>query len=226
MRLSSLFMMAAAVMTLAGCGGMNASNSDAPKANEAHEATWVTSHRNALYFAAYTSGRSLRNENVHQCSICHHPELGAPECLSCHVLDPIAYPFECSSCHGMAPVVKFMDFFNRYSSSRRGIPLNQDFITNVKNAVYHKRDVSPAINHDVVFLPLNYTQQDCRRCHDDPTGQDRTLAERHHALMNSNEPWVATEGCFYCHSFSFVIGPDGIPVFDFTPNRNCSSCHN
>lgn len=236
MRTSFLFMVAA-VMTLGGCGGgMNSSNSDAPKANEAHEATWVTSHRNALFnfdpaknFASYSSGRSLINENVHQCSVCHGPELEelrkGPECLSCHILDPIIYPFQCYSCHGGSPVVPFDTWFDRFSSARRGRPINQEFRDNVSARVYHRRDVSPATNHDAVFLP-SVDQEVCRRCHDDPTGQDRTLADRHHALMNSNESWVTTDGCFYCHTFSFVIGPDGIPVFDFTPNRNCATCHN
>lgn len=237
MRFSLLFTMVATAMVLAGCGGgMNSSNSDAPKANEAHEATWVTYHRNALYnfdatknFASYSSGRALINENVLQCSVCHGPALEelrkGPECLSCHVLDPVIYPFQCYSCHGGSPVVPFETWFSRFSSSRRGTPFSQQFRENVARGQYHRRDVPPATNHDAVFLP-SVDQQVCRQCHDDPTGADRTLAERHHALMNSNEPWVTTDGCFYCHTFSFVIGPGGIPVFNFTPDRNCTSCHN
>lgn len=240
MRISLLTMVAVAVIQLGGCGGgMNSSNADAPKADEGHEATWVTYHRDALFkvdttktFIPYSSGRALINDNhVVECGVCHDPALKkvriAPACLSCHVLDPLKYPFQCSSCHGAGPVEKFEKFFSRYSSVRRGVPLSQDFRANVSDGLYHKRDVVDLpINHDKVPLPLNYTQQGCRRCHDDPTGQERSLADRHHALMDSNEPWVTTDGCFYCHSFSFSIGPDGIPVFDFTPDRNCASCHN
>ncbi len=236
MRISLLPMVVVAVMLLGGCGGgMNSSNADAPKADEAHETTWVTYHRNALIdtskpFDQYSTGRALINSHiVNECDVCHAVGVrdlhNAPECLNCHILDPVTYPFQCYSCHGGSPVVTFDKWFARFSSARRGTPISQEFRDNVSSGKYHNRDVSPATNHDVLHLQ-SVDQQVCRRCHDDPTGQDRSLADRHHALMNSNEPWVTTDGCFYCHSFSFSIGPDGIPVFDFTPDRNCASCHN
>jgi len=236
------------VVLLAGCGGgMNSSNPEAPKANQAHEATWVTYHRDSLFnfktttqtamiddngFAVYSSGQAMINEHVIQCRVCHGPSLAGSregykgsDCLSCHVLDPVIYPVRCYSCHGGSPVVPFDTWFARFSSTRRGVPISQEFKNNVSSKNYHQRNVSPATNHDAVFLPSN-DQEVCRRCHDDPTGEQRSLADRHHALMNSNAPWITTDGCFYCHSFSVVIRPDGMVEFDFTPNRNCTSCHN
>jgi hypothetical protein len=124
MRISSLFVVVVAVVMLAGCGGgMNSSNSDAPKANNAHQTSWVAYHRDSLLnpngATYYSNGLPvidgiLLNEHVTQCRVCHGPNLNGPyepqrykgyACLSCHVLDPLQYPVMCFSCHGGWPVV-------------------------------------------------------------------------------------------------------------------------
>lgn len=147
MRIGSLFMMVAAVMMLGGCGGgMNASNSDAPQANEAHEKSWVTSHRNAIVSAegaTFTNisghlliDNALINENVTQCQVCHGADfLGSkgegagPACFECHVLDPIKYPVMCYSCHGGWPVVPTQTLYSSVSGIQtlrdNGWPVNE-----------------------------------------------------------------------------------------------------
>lgn len=122
---------------LAGCGGgMNASNSDAPKANKAHEALWVANHRDAiLNFANYTTKTSngetvvdgvMINEAAIQCRVCHGPTLAGDregyngsDCLSCHVLDPVRYPVMCYSCHGGWAIVPF----DGYTTGGQGSPI-------------------------------------------------------------------------------------------------------
>uniref|UniRef100_A0A831XDT9 Lipoprotein cytochrome c n=1 Tax=Geobacter metallireducens TaxID=28232 RepID=A0A831XDT9_GEOME len=117
-----------AMALLAGCGGgMNSSNPEAPKANQAHEATWVTYHRGSLLdFANYTTATAngeivvdgiIINEISHQCRVCHGPSLAGrregykgSDCLSCHVLDPVKYPVMCYSCHGGWAIVPFAGY--------------------------------------------------------------------------------------------------------------------
>lgn len=128
MRIFSLMVLA---VMLAGCG-MNASNSDAPKADQAHEALWVANHRGAiLNFANYTTKNSngetvvdgviIQEIAKNQCGDCHGPNLAGPresdtryknasDCLSCHVLDPIKYPVMCYSCHGGWPIVPLAQY--------------------------------------------------------------------------------------------------------------------
>lgn len=120
MRISSLFMMIAAVLMLGGCG-MNASSSDAPKANQAHESTWVTYHRDAIVSGKGATVKfngldvidaNLINEHLTQCKVCHGADFmgtkggaAGPACLDCHVLDPVKFPVMCYSCHGGWPAI-------------------------------------------------------------------------------------------------------------------------
>ncbi len=116
-------------MILAGCGGGNSPNSDAPSPVNAHEATWVTYHRDPLL--DFSDPRVVRGpngellmdgilvkEHVTQCQVCHGVNLmgakeggAGPACLDCHVLDPIKYPVMCYSCHGGWPIVPVQQLY-------------------------------------------------------------------------------------------------------------------
>jgi len=237
MRICSLFMVVAVAM-LAGCG-MNASNSEAPNAAQAHESSWVTYHRNSLFnfnttkqipsidasgFAVYSSGQAIINENVIQCRVCHGPLLAGPrenykgsDCLSCHVVDPVKYPVRCYSCHGAPPVMPIQKWMS--SSGRKSHLSDPDFMTFVSRVRDSKAMKAPIhLEHEALPKDIRATEADCRKCHGQ-SGSGSTV-DRHHTPEN-----ITNLGCLFCHSFTFVIGPDGIPRIDFTPNRNCTSCH-
>lgn len=116
------------IAALSGCGGgMNSPNASAPSSVNAHEATWVTYHRDPLI---NLNGATVRNtdgellmdgalvsEHVIQCQVCHGSALmgakggaAGPACLDCHVLDPIKYPVMCYSCHGGWPIVPLAQY--------------------------------------------------------------------------------------------------------------------
>lgn len=136
------------LFALTGCGsgggGLSSANVNAPSTVNAHEANWVTYHRDSLL---NTSGGTIKNvngnllidgilinEHVTQCRVCHGPNLGGSrdgykgtDCLSCHVLDPIKYPVMCYSCHGGWPVTPTAQLIqSQYTSlvRRQGWPVS------------------------------------------------------------------------------------------------------
>lgn len=243
MRISLLLMVAAAVLLLGGCGGMNSSNSDAPKADEAHNAAWVTDHRDALYhfdpnrsYASYSSVSSLinENENIYQCSsyICHAPrqegQRNVPECLSCHVLDPVKYPLFCYSCHGPPPVVHVQTWMS--TAGRKSHLKDADFMAFVKSVSVSKDQGAP-IHQEHKALPKSVrdSQTACLKCHGIPgTGSTvpplgSGIKDPHHNNDLYDEIFAANGifPCLYCHG----LNPDGSGGYDVTPNRNCTTCH-
>lgn len=253
MRISLLLMVAAAVLLLGGCGGgMNSSNSDAPEASQAHEASWVTYHRDSLFnfrttsqtpmidaegFAIYSSGQAIVNENVVQCRVCHGPTLaGAREnykgsdCMSCHALDPITYPVRCFSCHGAPPVMPIQKWMS--SVGRKSHLDDPDFI-NFVSRVRESQDQGAPIHqgHEALPQTIRDSSDDCLKCHGVSGGSTvpplgSGLVDPHH----NNELFarLSTDGaypCDYCHTPRIIVNPDNSWTIDYSPNRNCTTCH-
>ncbi len=251
MRISLLTMVAVAVIQLGGCGGgMNSSNSDAPEASQAHEAVWITYHRDSLFnfdttkqiptidsngFAVYSSGQAIINENVTQCRICHGPTLAGfregykgTDCLSCHVLDPVKYPVLCYSCHGRPPVVPIQTWMS--TAGRKSHLEDPDFLAFVNNVVESKKNGAP-IHQEHKALPksIRDSKTACLKCHGIPgTGSTvpplgSGIKDPHHNNDLYDEIFAANGifPCLYCHG----LNPDGSGGYDVTPNRNCTTCH-
>lgn len=216
-------------LALAGCG--SSGNPDAPLSTSPHESVWVATHRNDIVSVKGATARdaagqpvvsgALIAEHVYQCRVCHGANLNGatagaagPDCLDCHVLDPLKYPVMCYSCHGF-PVVTTQQW-SAEKSGQRNRPSIPEFSSRVKN--------NPGIHLKHKTVPItsnNFAIEECAVCHGDKSKR----GVKHHEIVMPN----LNLGClgplpFGCHTFDFSNPVLTAPTFS-VPNCSNTICH-
>ncbi len=225
------------IMNLAGCS--NSGNPDAPTSKAPHEKTWVNSHPAGIYSAnndavvrdeagqPVNTGKLIA-EQIFQCRVCHGQSLGGakadaagPDCLDCHVLDPLEYPVMCFSCHGY-PAMTTQKWYSSNRAIRPGLPMNSGFSKRVEN------DENIHITQKKHGKTGDVSAKLCAVCHG---GKEKTGVKHHEIAMGSLQVGCVGPLPFGCHVFNFDQ-PIGEPTFSVpncsinTPQLVCHSSGN
>lgn len=218
------------IIGLAGCG--SSGNADAPTNPAPHEAKWVASHRSSIVIpesvkdedgnlTPVITGKMIE-EHVYQCQVCHGGDFkgakagaAGPDCLDCHVLDPVKYPVMCYSCHGY-PVTTTYKWYSSNRSRRSAPPLDPAFSVKV---MANPDDMSIHLRHKTVSIGTgNVDAEECAVCH----GEKSARGVKHHEIVMMDPS--KNLGCLGplpagCHTFGFANGSFGF----ITPP--CTDCH-